>query len=51
MNDVTANELLNLLVLALPVAAISWTITHEELFREPGGSEASGPQVLLFPHL
>jgi len=24
-----------LLVLALPVACIAWTITHEELFREP----------------
>ena len=34
MNDVRAADLLRLLVLALPVAAISWTITHEELFRE-----------------
>ena len=24
-----------LFVLALPIAAISWTITHEEVFREP----------------
>jgi len=24
-----------LLVLALPVATIAWTITHEEIFREP----------------
>lgn len=24
-----------LLVLALPIASISWTITHEEVFREP----------------
>jgi hypothetical protein len=24
-----------LLVLALPVASIAWTITHEEIFREP----------------
>ena len=24
-----------LLVLALPIAAISWTVTHEEIFREP----------------
>jgi hypothetical protein len=23
------------LVLALPVAAIAWTVTHEEVFREP----------------
>ena len=34
MNDVTGPILLQLLVLALPVAAISWTITHEELFSE-----------------
>ena len=34
MNDVGAADLLRLLILALPVAAISWTITHEELFRE-----------------
>jgi len=24
-----------LLVLAVPIACISWTVTHEELFREP----------------
>lgn len=24
-----------LLVLAVPVAAVSWTVTHEEIFREP----------------
>ena len=24
-----------LFVLALPVASIAWTITHEEIFREP----------------
>ena len=34
MNDVTGADLLKLLILALPVAAIAWTITHEELFRE-----------------
>jgi hypothetical protein len=34
MNDVTGAELLQLLVLALPIAAISWTVTHEDLFRE-----------------
>jgi hypothetical protein len=28
-------ELLVLVVLAIPVACISWTITHEEIFREP----------------
>lgn len=34
MNPVTGAELLTLLLLALPVAAIAWTVTHEELFRE-----------------
>lgn len=34
MNDVTGSDLLTLLVIALPVAAISWSVTHEELFRE-----------------
>ena len=27
--------LLVLVVLAMPVAAITWTVTHEEIFREP----------------
>lgn len=34
MNDVSGTDLLNLFVLAMPVAAISWTVTHEDLFRE-----------------
>lgn len=34
MNYVTGADLLQLLVLALPIAAVSWTVTHEELFRE-----------------
>ena len=34
MTDVTAGAIGQLLILALPVAAISWTVTHEELFRE-----------------
>jgi hypothetical protein len=34
MTDVTGFVLLQLLVLAMPVAAISWSVTHEELFRE-----------------
>jgi hypothetical protein len=29
------HPLLTLLVLALPIASISWTVTHEEVFREP----------------
>jgi hypothetical protein len=28
-------QLLELFVLAIPVACISWTVTHEEVFREP----------------
>lgn len=28
-------EVVWLLLLALPIASVSWTITHEELFREP----------------
>jgi hypothetical protein len=34
MNEITGADLLKLLVLALPVAAISWTVTHEDLLRE-----------------
>jgi hypothetical protein len=34
MNTVTGADLLTLLILALPVAAIAWTFTHEELLRE-----------------
>ncbi len=29
------NQVLNLFLLALPIASISWTVTHEEVFREP----------------
>ena len=28
-------QAVTLLLLALPIASISWTVTHEELFREP----------------
>jgi len=28
-------QIVTLFVLALPVAAIAWTVTHEEVFREP----------------
>ena len=34
MNAASGSDLLALLMLALPVAAVSWTVTHEELFRE-----------------
>jgi len=28
-------QLIYLFVIALPVAVISWTVTHEEIFKEP----------------
>ena len=28
-------QLLKLFIIAIPVACISWTVTHEEIFREP----------------
>ena len=34
MTPVTGADLLTLLILSLPVAAIAWMVTHEELFRE-----------------
>ena len=34
MTEINGAVALQLIVLALPVAAISWTVTHEELFRE-----------------
>ena len=34
MNPVSGADLLALLLLALPVAAIAWAVTHEEVFRE-----------------
>ena len=30
-----AHQLGYLLLLALPIACASWTVTHEEVFREP----------------
>jgi len=30
-----STQVILLLLLAIPVACISWTITHEEMFREP----------------
>ena len=29
------NQVLNLFLLALPIACAAWTVTHEEVFREP----------------
>jgi hypothetical protein len=28
-------QLLELFIIAIPIACISWTVTHEEVFREP----------------
>lgn len=33
--EIIAEQLLKLLILAIPVACIVWTVTHEEIFREP----------------
>lgn len=30
-----STQIVWLLVLAIPIACISWTVTHEEIFREP----------------
>lgn len=30
-----SNQVANLFLLALPIACVAWTITHEEVFREP----------------
>jgi hypothetical protein len=30
-----ARQLVFLFVLAIPIASITWTVTHEEIFREP----------------
>jgi hypothetical protein len=29
------NQIIYLFILAIPVACIAWTVTHEEVFREP----------------
>jgi hypothetical protein len=34
MNPITGQTLLELFILAVPIAAIAWTVTHEELFKE-----------------
>jgi hypothetical protein len=32
---VISTQILWLLLLAVPIACIAWTVTHEEVFREP----------------
>ena len=34
MTHVTGSDIVTLFVLALPVAAIAWTVTHEDVFHE-----------------
>lgn len=34
MTPVTGSDIVALFVLAMPVAALAWTVTHEDLFRE-----------------
>ena len=46
-----SRQLAYLLLLAIPIACTSWTITHEELFREPrdwckGKSESCRPLLV-----
>ena len=31
----TSEQLILLFVLAIPIACVAWTVTHEEVFREP----------------
>src|SRR5829696_4144308 len=35
MTQLILLQLLQLFVLAVPIACIAWTVTHEEVFREP----------------
>ncbi len=33
--DISGGDVLALFILAIPIACISWTVTHEEVFKEP----------------
>jgi len=35
LTETLSRQMAELLMLALPVACVAWTITHEEVFREP----------------
>jgi hypothetical protein len=35
MNESLSTQFATLLLLAIPVACIAWTVTHEEVFKEP----------------
>ena len=34
MTAIPTSDIVELFILAMPIAAISWTVTHEDLFRE-----------------
>lgn len=34
MTAIPSSDIVELFILAIPIAAISWTVTHEDLFRE-----------------
>ena len=35
MTDIISQQIILLFLLALPIACIAWTVTHEEVFKEP----------------
>lgn len=35
MTDIISEQIILLFLLAIPIACIAWTVTHEEVFREP----------------
>ena len=60
MTESLGGRLLTLVILAVPVACVTWTVIHEEVFREvreyfgrksPHGQASAGAQVLLLVHL
>lgn len=32
---ITVQQILGLFILSIPIACVSWTVTHEEIFKEP----------------
>ena len=35
MTEIIREQIILLFILAIPIACITWTVTHEEVFREP----------------
>jgi hypothetical protein len=33
--EIINNQVLTLFLLAIPIACVAWTVTHEEIFKEP----------------